>query len=54
LKGETRYSIIMAELDLVKLEKELLVKRRLSTRGYLGYTKSKTLERVLVEFDQEI
>jgi len=44
----------LIELDLVKLERELLVKRRLSIHRSPTQTKSKTLERALVEFASAI
>jgi len=42
------------ELDLVKLERELFVKRRLSIHESSTWTMSKTLERVLVKFIEAI
>jgi len=50
LKGETLYSIVLIELNLAKLERETLVKRRLSISRSLTSTKSNTLEIVIVEF----
>jgi len=35
LKGEACYSIVLIELDLVKLKRELLIKKELSIHGSL-------------------
>jgi len=40
----------LIELNLVKVDRELLIKRRLSIHRSLTLTKSNTLESMLVEF----